>query len=119
MHSVLSGSDGIIDIDCVFSKPHVVIPLDPPPLGDRAGEVGSIGYCCSLVPGPTPHDGFGCGCSEGPAPVCSPTSYTLPGHLHEPPPWPSDLPAGPQTRGETLPQLLPYSDRFIKECDGK
>lgn len=104
MHSIPSGSDGNIDINCgVSQKPHVVIPFIPPPLGDHEGEVGSMGCCCSLVSGPTPDNGVGCGCSEGPAPICSPTSYPLPGHLHEPPAWPSHLPAGPQTRGETPP----------------
>lgn len=108
MHSVPSGSDGNIDINWgVSQKPHVVIPFVPPPLGNHEGEFGSMGCCCSLVSGPTPHNGVGCGCSEGPASICSPTSYPLPGHLHEPPAWPSHLPAGPQTRGKTPPQS-PY-----------
>lgn len=128
MYSIPSGSDGNIDINGgVSPKPHVVLPLVPSVLGYHKGEVGSMECYCSLVPGPTPHNGVSCGCSEGPASVRSPTSYTLPGHLHEPPPWPSHLPAGPQTRGETPSQslrlLAPRSTSltlttWIKECDG-
>ena len=96
MHSIPSGSDGNIDINCrVSQKPYVVLSVVPPLLGYHKGEVGSMECYCSLVAGPAPHDGVGRGCSEGPAPVRSPTSYTLPGHLHEPPPGPSHLPAGP------------------------
>lgn len=129
MHSIPSGSDGNVDINCgVSQKSHVVILVIPPPLGDHEDEVGSMGCCCFLVPGPTCHDGFGCGGSEGPAPIRSPASYTLPGHLHEPPAWPSHFLAGPQTRGETSDQslcpLAPFNacltlTAWIKECDGK
>lgn len=108
MHSILSGFDDNIDINCdVSQKPHVVIPLIPPLLGDHEGEVENLGCCCSLVPGLAPHNGVGCGRPEGPASICSPASYPLPGHLHEPPSWPSHLSSGPQTRGETPPSPIP------------
>lgn len=55
---------------------------------------------CCLVPGPAPHHGAGCDRAEGPTPLCGPASCSLPGHLHEPPPRPPHLPAGPQTGGE-------------------
>lgn len=121
MHSMPGGSDGNVDINCGVSQKPLLSCLIPPPLGDREGEVGSMGYCCFTVPGPTRHNGFGCGCPEGPAPICSPASYSLPGHLPEPPPWPSHFPAGPQTRGETpaqslcpLPLLMPVLLRWLK-----
>lgn len=79
--------------------------------------------CCSLVPGPAPHNGVGCGRPKGSAPICGPAAYTLPGHLCEPPPWPSHLPAGPQTRGETLggrqplPSLRPIGLKSVMGSD--
>lgn len=58
------------------------------------------GLLCCLVPGPAPYHGAGCDRAEGPTPLRGPASCSLPGHLHEPPPRPPHLPAGPQTGGE-------------------